>query len=29
MAERFELLKHNTIIDTFRQLYREEGSDFI
>ena len=24
IAERFELLEHNTIMDTFRQLYREE-----
>ena len=23
-AEAFELLEHNTIMDTFRQLYREE-----
>ena len=25
-AEEFELLEHNTIMDTFRQLYREEIS---
>ena len=24
IAEEFELLEHNAIMDTFRQLYREE-----
>ena len=24
IAKEFELLEHNTIMDTFRQLYREE-----